>query len=74
MKKILETSVFNRVGDELVFFEGVSDWGTIGWFSGWRVSIPGRNTSYHPSSFFESEEDMRKEYERVLNGETEDYL
>ena len=71
--KSLETNVFNKLGDELVFFEGHSDLGVKGWFSGWKVNIRGRK-SYHPFSFFEKEEDMRKEYERVISGETEGYL
>ena len=71
--KSLETNVFNVLGDQLVFFEGHSDLGVRGWFSGWKLDIRGRK-SYHPFSFFENEEDMRKEYERVISGETEGYL
>ena len=71
--KALETNLFNDLGDQLVFFEGYSDLGVRGWFSGWKVNIR-RKVSYHPFSFFENEEDMRKEYERVISGETDGYL
>lgn len=70
MKK---TNVFNTLGDELVFFQGESDLGAKGWFSGWKANIRGR-ISYHPVMFFENEEDMKKEYDKVINGETEGYL
>ena len=67
------TNVFNSLGDELVFFQGKSDLGVKGWFSGWKVDIRGRE-SYHPIIFFEHKEDMKKEYDKVINGETDGYL
>jgi hypothetical protein len=74
MRKVIQTGVFNRVGDEVVFFEGYSDWGVRGWFSGWKIEIKERTTRYSTYMFFENEKDMREEYEKVINGQTEGYI